>query len=241
MRKLFLTLTVNFILVISALGQYKNFIDQPYIEVMGYADTLVTPNRIYIKIVLSEKDNKNKMSVEEQENKMFQILQNLGINIKKDLTVSDFLSSYKHYLFKQNDNQQIKKYILKVENSEIVNSVFSQLDKIGISNISIDKVEHSDIDKFKNICRIRAIKNSKEKAMTITKAISQTLGKAIYIKEKENNDEYFEPVPVYGVRIRGFSSFKSNTNEQKYKIDFEKIKVSSTIEAKYILKYTLSN
>ena len=48
-------------------AQYKNFIDQPYIEVNGNADTMVTPNEIYIQIQLSEKDTKDKVSIEELE------------------------------------------------------------------------------------------------------------------------------------------------------------------------------
>jgi len=39
-------------------AQSKNFIDQPYIEVNGTADSLVTPDEIFIKITISENDNK---------------------------------------------------------------------------------------------------------------------------------------------------------------------------------------
>ena len=41
-------------------SQEKNFIDKPYLEVQGKADTLVTPNRIYIDVLISEKDVKGK-------------------------------------------------------------------------------------------------------------------------------------------------------------------------------------
>ena len=50
--------------VILLQAQTKNFIDQPYIEVAGSADTLVTPDEIFIRINISEKDTKNKVSVE---------------------------------------------------------------------------------------------------------------------------------------------------------------------------------
>jgi uncharacterized protein YggE len=64
----------------NTLAQTKTFIDQPYIEVGGYADTLVTPNEIYIKIIISEKDSKDRTSVEEQENKMITAFKGMGIN-----------------------------------------------------------------------------------------------------------------------------------------------------------------
>ena len=64
MRKSLLT-TVLFLIVLAGQSQTKNFIDQPYIEVNGTADTAITPNEIYIKIIISEADTKNKISVEE--------------------------------------------------------------------------------------------------------------------------------------------------------------------------------
>lgn len=51
-------------------AQTKNFIDQPYMDVTGSADTLKTPDERFIRILISEKDSKDKNSVEDQENKM---------------------------------------------------------------------------------------------------------------------------------------------------------------------------
>ncbi len=36
--------------------QTKNFIDQPFIETTAQVDTLVTPDRIYLNILILEKD-----------------------------------------------------------------------------------------------------------------------------------------------------------------------------------------
>lgn len=76
-------------------SQSKNFIDQPYIEVTGHADSLVTPNEIFIKITISERDSKDKISVEEIESKMVEGLKTLSINIEKDLTTGDLASNYR--------------------------------------------------------------------------------------------------------------------------------------------------
>lgn len=103
MNKTLLTLVLSLTVCITAIGQTKNFIDQPYIEVAGYSDTLVTPNLIYIKIIIAEKDSRDKISLEEQETKMITAFKNLGINTEVDLTTSDMLSNYKFYLLKQKD------------------------------------------------------------------------------------------------------------------------------------------
>ena len=42
-------------------AQVKSFLDLPYLEVNGNADTMVTPNEIWINIAINEADVKNKM------------------------------------------------------------------------------------------------------------------------------------------------------------------------------------
>jgi uncharacterized protein YggE len=226
-----LILTIGF----SASGQTKNFIDQPYIEVNGYADTLVTPNIIYIKIVISEKDSRDKISLEEQENRMITVFKNLGINTETDLTTSDMLSNYKFYLLKQKDILKTKEYILKVTTAESASIVFVQLEDIGISNTSIHKIDHSELEYLNNICRTKAIANSHKKAIALTQSISQTIGNAIHITDTELNFDNQLQGRAVGIQIRGYSS----TNKAQYeppKIEFEKIKVTSTVSVKYILK-----
>ena len=74
----------------------KNFIDQPYIEVSSTADTTITPEEIYINIFISEKDTKDKISLEELEIKMVDVLKSLGINTEKDLTTNGVASNFKY-------------------------------------------------------------------------------------------------------------------------------------------------
>jgi hypothetical protein len=235
MNKLLLTSTLFLTICASAIGQTKNFIDQPYIEVSGYADTLVTPNLIYIKITIAEKDSRDKIPLEEQESKMIKAFKSIGIKTETDLTTSDMLSNYKFYLLKQKDILKTKEYILKVTTAEIAGTVFIQLEDLGISNTSINKVDHSDIENLKNICRTRAVENSHKKAVALTKPISQSIGNAIHITDNETNFDNQLQGRVAGVQIRGYSSL-AKENYEAPKIEFEKINVSSTVSVKYILK-----
>ncbi|MCH5690311.1 hypothetical protein LWM68_42440 [Niabella sp. W65] len=61
----------------------KNFIDKNYIEVTGKAEMEFTPDKIFIQVLLTEKDSKNKNAIPEQERQMLQKLQSLGIDTKK--------------------------------------------------------------------------------------------------------------------------------------------------------------
>jgi uncharacterized protein len=151
-------------------SQTKNFIDQPYIEVSGKADSLVTPNEIFIKIIISEKDTKNRSSVEELETKMIAALKALGIETEKDLTLSDMTSNFKFYILKGADILKTKEYVLKVHDAMTTAKVFKVLEDLDISNTSIDRVDHTDLDNIKNLVRIKAMENAKKaKAVALTK------------------------------------------------------------------------
>ncbi|MBL0327116.1 MAG: SIMPL domain-containing protein [Cytophagaceae bacterium] len=235
MNKSIFTLILSTIFLSDAFGQVKNFIDQPYIEVAGEADTLVTPNRIYLKIIISEKDSRDKISIEELEEKMLTSLKTLNINIEEDLTTRDELSNYKSYFLKNKDILKSKEYILIVKEAATASGVLLELENIGISNISIEKTEHSDFEKFMNYCRTKAIKNAYDKATAMTRPISQSIGNAIHIFDNEAKfDNGFEGA-LHGVVVSGYS----NKNKKKYeqpKIEFEKIKISAFVSVKFVLK-----
>ena len=78
-------------------SQSKNFIDQPYIETNAQVDTLITPDRIFLNILVMEQDTKGKTSVEELESKMETTLKKLGIDTKKNLTLNDLATNFKKY------------------------------------------------------------------------------------------------------------------------------------------------
>ena len=135
-------LTLTAILIISfynSWSQNKNFIDQPHIEVSGYADTMVVPNEIFIKIVVSEKDTRDRVTVEQQEEKKIAALQTLNIDTDSQLSINDMISNYRHYVLKTRDIIKTKQYILKVTDAGTAGKVFMKLEDLGISNASIDR------------------------------------------------------------------------------------------------------
>ena len=235
MKSFYLTSILLFAISVVGFTQTKNFIDQPYIEVSGSGDSSVTPNQIFIKIIISEKDNKDRVPVEESEVKMIAAIKTLGINTELYLTTSDLISNYKFYLLKQKDILKSKEYILQVTDASVASKVFISLEDLGISNTSIDRVDHTDLENIKNICRTKAIGNAKEKALSLTKSIGQTVGNAIHISDNETNFDNLLQVKIQGLQIKGYDSFKTKMYEQP-KIEFEKIKVRISVSAKFILK-----
>ena len=80
-----------------AFSQSKNFIDQAYLETTAKVDTLVVPDQIFLSIYIDEGEDRNKISLEKQEKEMAKVLENLGIDLKKQLKLQDLTSAYKKY------------------------------------------------------------------------------------------------------------------------------------------------
>ena len=106
------------LLSLQGYSQEKNFIDQPYLETTAIVDTLVVPDRIYLSILITEKDTRGRTSVEELENRMNTKLIGLGIDTKKQLTLSDVTSNFKKYFLKGTDVLKNKAYTLLVYDAE---------------------------------------------------------------------------------------------------------------------------
>jgi uncharacterized protein len=224
-----ITVILSFI-TFSLQAQLKNYIDVPYLEVNGSADTFVTPDEIFIKIHLSEKDTRDRVSIEDLELKMVNALRSLGADTDKDLTTTDISSIFKSGLFRGKDVIKSKVYVLKVRDAATASSVFVQLEELGISNTSIDRVSHSDLDNIRNQLRSKAITNAKTRAIALTKPIGQTVAHAIHIVDQETyNNQNLGRTNNYF--MRGYAL----DDKRPRKLEFEKINVTATISAKFIL------
>jgi uncharacterized protein len=223
------------LLATTSFAQYgaKSFIDFPYIEVNGKAEKEITPDEIYLNIQINESDSKGKLTVEQQEKEMLKKLKDLKINIEKQLSVKDFSSNFQKYLLKKTQIQTSKEYQLLVHDGATVARVFMALESIGISNISIERVDHSEMERFRREVKIEAIKAAKEKAEQLSIAIGQSIGKAIYIQEIETYNPRMLQSNVAGIAMR--KSFDM-AMEEVPNIEFEKIFIEYTVHTKFELK-----
>jgi uncharacterized protein len=212
----------------------KNFIDQNYIEVTGKSEMEITPDQIYLKILLNEKDNKTPLL--DRENLMISKLKELGIDILKDLAMKDISSNFKYYLLTKNEILLSKEYQLLVRDAKTASKVIIELEKIGISNVSIDKLDNSNIEQYRKDIKIDAIKAAKTKAEYLTNAIGQSIGRAIFVQELENNYRGGSPGASNSILIRGYSSSIYGSNGSMPDIDFEKITLEYSILCRFELK-----
>ncbi|MBN1821617.1 MAG: SIMPL domain-containing protein [Prolixibacteraceae bacterium] len=234
MKTIFYFILMFFPFLLSAQTGNKNFIDLNYIEVTGQAEMEVIPDEIYLNIFLNEKDSKGKENLEELEKEMIKKLEKIGIDVSKDLSISDFASNFKNYWLRDNKIFTSKQYQLITHDGATTGKVFKELESIGISNISIEKVDHSKIEDFKKEVKIKAMVAAKYKAGSLAEAIDQEVGKAIYIQELNNNVYPRMMEKVSNIVIRGVSTLSNESAPPD--IEFEKINLEYSILARFELK-----
>lgn len=214
--------------------------EKPYIEVTGSADQEVIPDEIYISIVIREKYvNKEKVTIESQEEKLKAYLKDIGVDIK-NLYLSDANADYVKIKWRSKDVLTKKDYTLKVSTATTVGQVFQQLDKLEITDAFIAKVDHSKLDSLKKEVKILAIKAAKNKADYLLTAIGEQTGKPLIVQERENGI-----TPISGVNYRGsrasetayyVDGVKVTGNDKEEELQFKKIKIEAFIYVKFAIK-----
>ena len=234
MKKIVLLLPLLFIT--KNFSQTKNFIDLPYIETSAKVDTLVTPDRIFLTILITEKDTKNRTSVEELESKMNLKLKSLGIITEKQLTLNDLTSNYKKYFLKQQEILKTKSYSLVVYDAKTASKVIAALEEEEISNVSLEKTEYSKTEQLLLILKGKAIVKAKNTAIALTKPLNQKVGNAIYISDSNSTISNMLSGRAAGIQVRGFSGMNAESDYDPIDITFDKIKIETQINVNFKLE-----
>jgi len=229
--KSLLSFLIFFLCISNAIAQQKNFIDHPYIEVKGSADTLVSPDRIYLNILISEEDTNGRTSLEKLEQRMISELEKLSIDIEKQLLIADAGSNFKSYFLSGQKILKNKSYSLLVYQASTLGKVLRVLQEIEISNINLGKTEHSQINLIQSQMKAKAVANAKEAAGAMSKAIGQDIGKAIYISET-NSYTYALQGKATGEQIRGASSINETYSPN---LSFDQMEVKSEVLVRFSL------
>jgi len=224
-------ITLLLITSLTSYGQNKNFIDQPYLETTARVDTLVIPDRIHLSILITEADTKGKTSVEKLENKMADKLKTLGIDIEKQLTLTDLGSNFKKYFLRKVDVQKDKEYSLVVYDAVTAGSVIQGLETIGVSNVSLTKTEYSSLEKLKIDLRQRAVRAAKIQAEAMLIPLDQKLGHALFISDLNTGVQNRMAERMVRVQMS-----KEADIDQPIEIEFEKIKIESTVNVKFAIQ-----
>ena len=209
-------------------SQTKNFIDQPYLETTAKVDSLVKPDRIYLSILIQEKEDRNKSSVESQEKLLAEVLENLNIDLKKQLKIEDLASNYKKYFLKKKSVLKSKAYELVVYDGLTASKVLVHLEAQSISNVRLTKTKYSKTEALKMTLRSKAILKAKAQATALVSPLNQQIEKAIFISDKYYNNSYN---PRNGQMRVAYATDKSL--EAPIDIEFSDIKIESEVMVRF--------
>lgn len=223
MKKLFITLLA----VVFALPLFAQE-SENYIQVNGVSEIEIVPNQIYLTITLDESDSKGRQAIELQRREMVSALKKIGINTEKSLTMEDMSSSY----YKRGNSLAKASYQLLLNSSEQVVKVYDALAELGISDINITRVSHTDIEQFKSKCRKEAMINAKNVATELAEAVGQSVGACIYIYDANRG-----VTPTYyndRVMMRAMAKVANEESVvEQEPIEFKKIKLNYSVSAKF--------
>lgn len=189
LRTIFKEGTLIFVVLIGLFcsAQTQNFLEKPYLETNATYTAEVLPDRIYLQIEINEKDTKGKVPIEALENKMVAKLTGLGIDVEKQLSVSDLTSDFQKYFLRKTDVLKNKEYTLLVYDAPTASRVSQELESINISNIAITKTTYSKLEEFKIELKAKAIEKAKRQAVAMLTPLGQEVGKALFVSDSESS------------------------------------------------------
>ena len=212
----------------SLFAQEKNYIDQPYIEVTGKAEMEVVPDEIYLRIVINEKDNKGKVSVDQQEKEMFKQLKGIGIDLEKNLVVQDMSSDLQTYFLRKNAILSTKAYQLKVNSAQQLGEAFQTA---GISDVNIEKTDVSNIEELRQEVRTNAAKAARKNAEVLAAALGQQAKEAIFVQDYGFNMRPYANV----LMAKSMAVADAAGEEAAPQLEFQKIKIEHSVMVRFIL------
>lgn len=144
----------------------------------------VIPDEIFISITINEKDNKGKVSVEEQQKQMIRALASLGIDTKEALTVDNMGSTLKQNTLRKDNIFISKRYTLKVSSAKDASNAIQALKEIDIAQTYVSRVAISDSleREVKNQLLAEAAQKAQENARILAEAVGCKAGKAVYMQ-----------------------------------------------------------
>lgn len=231
MKKMMLLLAVATMALFTASAQQSEAFPS-YVEVSGVAEKEVVPNEIYLSITINERDSKGKISVDEQQREMLATLKKLGVKPDEQLKMLDLTSSY----FKRGNALARANYELKLSSATEVARVWRALDGLGISEVTVSRTTHTEIERFKAETRTEAMRIARENARALAEAIDQKIGKCFWIYDMSS------PVrttyAVANIKARGVMedslSFDEAVAEEG--LEFQTIKLQHRVQAKFVLE-----
>lgn len=123
-------------------------IEDSFIDVVGESKKEITPDLIYVSVIINEDEVKG--SIEENEKKLFSYLEAGNYDIENRVTVSDLNSMVFQHWLKRDKKITTKEYELLAKTEQELELIFLSLRKAEIYNANIDRLQLSNEAEIRN-------------------------------------------------------------------------------------------
>ncbi|HCD52144.1 MAG TPA: hypothetical protein DEQ34_06845 [Balneolaceae bacterium] len=208
-------------------------IENSFIDVVGESKKEITPDLIYVSVIINEDEVKG--SIEENEKKLFSYLEAGNYDIENRVTVSDLNSMVFQHWLKRDKKITTKEYELLAKTEQELELIFLSLRKAEIYNANIDRLQLSNEAEIRNETELEAIKQAQIKARNLAGTIGQKIGKAMIVLDEESTsfqNSYRKSMTAYTtstVALKGYNSVES------FSLDIKKITISAKVYVRFEL------
>lgn len=177
-------------LALSSIGTAAQQLNAPTFETYITVDTAVVPDKINMEIRLNELDLKSKETLQEKERQMLRRLEDLGIDIPQQLSVTELGSNLKVDLFGREDILKRKKYALVVDDAQLAGDVIIALEKENIANVTVQSTEILNTDALENALIEKAMKKAFAQMESANKYTKMRYSKVRSIRVDQPHQSY---------------------------------------------------
>jgi uncharacterized protein YggE len=214
---------------------FGQIINEKTVTVIGISEMDIEPDLITLSMTVKDTENTKKESdIVTMENKIGEFLISIGID-KSNFTVNRYIAREQT----GSKFRQDKSYNLIIPVPALLDTVVAKCIEVGLDNLFISKIDHSQIEKLRNELLAKALNSAKIKAGIIAGEMGISLGKVSQVNESykivgERQDNFnnafysLDEVVVTGFGARGINPARSSST-----INLEKLHLSKTVIVKY--------
>jgi hypothetical protein len=196
--KLAFFFALTFLLLVSIKAQPAVAVNQmPTVQVTGTAEIQVVPDLVTFALRVTKSDKSLQVAKTRNDANVAEIIvltRRFQIDAKDVKT--DFISVREKFeRVKQKDDDEYtdvfagytvsKTVVVKLKDLTKFEEFFSEVVRIGVTEVNSVSFESSELRKHKDQARMMAMRAAREKAEAMAKEIGQSVGKAVSIEEKD--------------------------------------------------------
>lgn len=232
-KALFATL-LALIIPLTAVAQSE----PPSIDMQAEARREVTPDELYLSIIIKESDYKGKKTLQELQEAMIFVLRANKIDVSEALTL-DFMGSsidYKTFTRRPTTRSEAS-YMLKLSDATTMQKIIHELEERNITNISLARTKFTKSEELITELGVEAMKKARTQAAAYAAAVEQSIGKAIRISSWDTSNS--QQPRMYKSRSTAVEESADNSlsaAEPQQTISIGKITYTVHVNVKFELK-----